>query len=649
MLPISLTLKDFGSFTEATVPFSELHLTAIVGPNGAGKSTILDAIRVALYGSAAGSLDGFIRQGAHGWRVVFTFDVGGMEYIVTREHGKAQKASLVRADTPLCEAKVRDVDAAIVALLGCDHAGFTLAHLLPQGALGAFAAIAPADRQAWIAANMPTEKWSALEMHAKAVLIEEKAALTTLDARRVAFEMQAGDSTLMAEELVSLIEQREQKAHALAKTEALADAQSEARARRNVLEAELTSADGRLHRATDTLASMPANIPEVEPDIARYEARLEWYQTAEALLRQFLEAERGHVGACDARTAFVTQKKPTCPLCLQSVKGAAYDETHSRMTVAVKVTGDAEMEADRALATHMASGGALKCEPPTDTTQAHNAALAASDALTGARELSRAFALRGQMDDLMHEREEASALVLRINRDIAALPVLGSDEDPSESAKALRGYLADLDQRIGRLTAGIEASDRARLEVEAAEQERSILVERIDALGLLAKAYGRTGIVARIVESAVESIEGYANDFLSRFTDGMTLELRTQRENKTGGLRETLDIMVSDANGTRAMENYSGGEKTRVNFALAVGLARFLSTHHEGNIDSFMVDEPEYLDRAGIDELVRCLHVLSESVSFVGIISHVDGVADAMPQRIVVSKGASGSKVRVEA
>jgi exonuclease SbcC len=150
-----------------------------------------------------------------------------------------------------------------------------------------------------------------------------------------------------------------------------------------------------------------------------------------------------------------------------------------------------------------------------------------------------------------------------------------------------------------------------------------------------------------MLEGAVSEIEGFANSYLAEFTDGLSLEFRTQKETKSQTVRETLDILATDSLGTRDIGRFSGGERTRIDFAIAIGLSRFLSSISGGHVDSFCVDEPNALDDRGVEEMVRCLHILSRSVPFVLVVSHITGIAESMPQRVLVSKGANGSKVSV--
>lgn len=91
MRPISLYLKNFGSYVEETIDFGQLNrdLFIISGSTGSGKSFIFDAMTFAIYGSSCGD-----REKARLRRdncnenektiVAFTFSLGSTTYKVTR-------------------------------------------------------------------------------------------------------------------------------------------------------------------------------------------------------------------------------------------------------------------------------------------------------------------------------------------------------------------------------------------------------------------------------------------------------------------------------------------------------------------------------------------------------------------------------------
>jgi len=91
MLLKRLLLENFRQFEHANVPFQP-GLTAIVGPNGAGKTTLIEAIGFALYGEQRGAkktIEPIHGSGAKP-RVLLWFELGGREYLVSRELNKAQ-------------------------------------------------------------------------------------------------------------------------------------------------------------------------------------------------------------------------------------------------------------------------------------------------------------------------------------------------------------------------------------------------------------------------------------------------------------------------------------------------------------------------------------------------------------------------------
>ena len=209
MKPETLQMIDFGSFSNATVDFSPLSLVAIVGENGAGKSTLLTAMTVALFGAKVGNLDGFVRQGADKFTLHFNFEVDGKRYAVKREYRKAQSAELHIVDgdrlRPACEPKVSVVDAMIVGLLGCGYDEFSIAHHIPQGALGAFATLDPANRKAWLMSNLPMGLWGRLEEHARTAVKEMRSVILRLEGERSALAAAPGyDRDADLEEIANL-------------------------------------------------------------------------------------------------------------------------------------------------------------------------------------------------------------------------------------------------------------------------------------------------------------------------------------------------------------------------------------------------------------------------------------------------------------
>jgi exonuclease SbcC len=165
----------------------------------------------------------------------------------------------------------------------------------------------------------------------------------------------------------------------------------------------------------------------------------------------------------------------------------------------------------------------------------------------------------------------------------------------------------------------------------------------------LREAFGKKGVPAMIIEAAVPEIENAANDLLRKMTAGrMNVRFNTQRETQAGDVRETLDIQISDELGTRAYENYSGGEQFRVNFAIRIALSRLLAHRAGAQLQTLIVDEGfGSQDTQGREKLVEAINTIQDDFSLLLVITHIDELKDAFPARIDIVKTSAGSQISV--
>ncbi|MEO1441271.1 MAG: SMC family ATPase, partial [Chloroflexota bacterium] len=192
-----------------------------------------------------------------------------------------------------------------------------------------------------------------------------------------------------------------------------------------------------------------------------------------------------------------------------------------------------------------------------------------------------------------------------------------------EMIAELNTELTDIDGEIARLTVQVEEFDRREQEerrlsteernkweavnnaqqaLRALESLRDRKARDIDRRkhyseqrGIyeeLVKAFGKNGVPAMIIETAIPELQTITNDLLMRMTDGrMTVKFDTQREKVSGGTTETLDITIADELGTRGYEMYSGGEAFRINFAIRVALSKLLARRAGAHLETLFIDE----------------------------------------------------------
>ncbi len=204
----------------------------------------------------------------------------------------------------------------------------------------------------------------------------------------------------------------------------------------------------------------------------------------------------------------------------------------------------------------------------------------------------------------------------------------------------LRAKKQDASLRVAVLTERKQSFDKELSVYKERLVKLAVLEEEIEDLGYLAEAFGKKGIQAVIIENAIPEIEAEANRILSRLTDNkMHVAMITQAKNKSGGISETLDLVMGDEVGTRNYELYSGGEAFKVNFALRIALSRLLARRAGAKLETLIIDEGfGSQDDGSRDKLVKAIRLIQADFSRVLVITHISDVKDMFPVQIQVSK-----------
>ena len=184
---------------------------------------------------------------------------------------------------------------------------------------------------------------------------------------------------------------------------------------------------------------------------------------------------------------------------------------------------------------------------------------------------------------------------------------------------------------LARVETSLEAAQKTAADLADAQGRHAEMLAELDVLTTLERAFGRDGIPSLIVEvSAIPTIETEANRILTDLGTSYRVELRTQRELKSGdGLADTLDVVVIGDAGERAYETFSGGERSRLNVALRLALASLLANRRGAESRVLVLDEVEYLDEVGQAKLVDVLLALRDRFDKILVVSHVSGLREA--------------------
>ena len=281
-------------------------------------------------------------------------------------------------------------------------------------------------------------------------------------------------------------------------------------------------------------------------------------------------------------------------------------------------------------------------------------------------ELGKAQAAEEHMKELLAQAEEKRNDRKQKNDQVFTLSL--EIDDIAGLSSQIETLAGDISSSKTKLTEAREEEQQSRVELgkveqrladlEQKEKEKKALskemqeVAREQYLGeQLVKAFGRNGIPALIVENSLPDIEDIANDLLSRLTNGrMSVQLATQKETKTAGISETLDIIIADELGERPYEGWSGAEKFDTDIALRLAISKFLARRAGTKIETLVIDEgASCLDQQGRQKFIEAINTISEDFAKIICISHIDELKEAFPQQIHVRKTPDGSRVEVVA
>ncbi len=238
------------------------------------------------------------------------------------------------------------------------------------------------------------------------------------------------------------------------------------------------------------------------------------------------------------------------------------------------------------------------------------------------------------------ELQQAVARLPEIRRQVEEKE--GEVDRLQEEERRARDVVAAIKQQIAHCQYLVKERKKRVAERQEAVEEKAIYDE-------LRVAFGKKGLQAMIIESAIPEIEDEANALLARMTDGrMNVRFETQRETKKGDTVETLDIKISDELGTRSYELFSGGESFRINFAIRIALSKLLARRAGARLQTLVIDEGfGTQDTQGRERLVEAINSIREDFEKIIVITHIEELRDLFPVRINVFKTPQGSQIMV--
>lgn len=241
--------------------------------------------------------------------------------------------------------------------------------------------------------------------------------------------------------------------------------------------------------------------------------------------------------------------------------------------------------------------------------------------------------------------------------------VLHKAKEDALRANEWRTHLESLSLTKQRIAEEIEKAQADRALAQAALDRANELSSHIAALSkriteastvatycdTLKRAFSNNGIPHSIVRSVVPVLEATASNILGQMSGGkMSVELVTEKVMKSNSKKEvvTLDVLINDSEtGRLPYLSRSGGERVKVALSVILALAEVKSADIGVQIGFRFIDEPPFLDAAGVQAYCDALETIQRRYSDIKvmIITHDEAMKSRFPQSVDVSKDESGS------
>ena len=304
-------------------------------------------------------------------------------------------------------------------------------------------------------------------------------------------------------------------------------------------------------------------------------------------------------------------------------------------------------------------------EAALEAQQAEFAAGLSALGFAGAEEYERAKMPARDMDaldaQLRARRERLRSLTDRL--EALTEKLTGAERAELEALEATAAAAQRASRAAGEAAAAMKSA--AAADEEAIARIRELSARRAEAQrrwAVVKEVYDTvSGQVSRRVKISFETyVQQYyfkqviaaANKRLTVLTDGMfVLRVKEEARNMRSQAGLDLDVLDRSTGLWRDLSTLSGGESFMASLALALGLADTVQSRSGGvRLDAMFIDEGfGTLDENSLRQAMELLTRLAGGRRLVGVISHMAELKERIDKKVVVTKTAAGSALRIEA
>lgn len=631
----TLTIENFGSIGEMTLPLEGQGLSLILGrnedapradSNGAGKSLPLDAFTWALWGNTIRgfSTDDVVNNKVgKDCSVKVCFSDRGNDYQVIRyrrntkdKTHKANDLILLCGTEEVSGASVAATEAMIQDILGLDFV--TFCSMMPGAGVNV-ASMTDSEVKNLLERLLRTEALGkasdAARKRHKAV--SDQLMIQTTEARDLEVAICEAESRLLD------LKTREES-HAEDSEIVLSSMQSK-----------LEDLEELVAKGRATLAELPEAIAKREELVAEWEAAFELsqklmnyetntnsqYRNRTTELQTFIAVANSDADRTHKEFVRITKLGDECPTCDQSIS-----HDHKKGILADLATRKRSEEEKVNILRNSLKQEENRWE--SELADIRKEAAEAEDTMVAAQSaLEVAKAIVEGLENVQRNTEKFEADIQDQKKDIEACEL---KENPFTS-------LVISEEKT--------LSDKQAAQTKL-EESRAELAKTSEILSFWVDSFSPQGIRSFMLEHVTPLLNQFAKRYADLVTEGeMEITFHTKDTLKSGKTKERFNIQVSQKHGGGSYASNSSGERARANLIIALALGELATMRAEKSIPFRFLDEPfESIDESGTEAIVTLLNQQKDRYNTVFVITHQDHFKQLFPNKLtIVKKGGFSS------
>lgn len=669
MILKKLNLKNFRTYEDIEIDFSQYKFATIVGRNGVGKSNILEAIQYAIFGKTRikSEIEN-IRDCQEQMVVNLTFEHKGHEVKIKRSKKRNTSTCQVEfiVDGKEFEnqnKKKKDVQQNIVDFLGFDYDLYCATSLFRQRNNDQFLSGSPAERKSYLNKILQLERFFEIGKRAKDKLDQAKATDQKLKGSLGVFEQSiSGIDIADCNQQIANFKQAIEECKAInqniqIKLQESSKEYEEHRKKISQYNLALESfnfsktlvsiSQKHIEENSESQNSLKSRIESNENNQKQYEDQLNNLREQLNKLIDFSDYKKFYSEKSNAIASIEQLKKSiqqvgslgvTCYTCQQKVEEIWKNKV--------------EAEARE------------KIEKLINEISRLDQCITKSDQYNSIKN-----SIEKIENQIIYCNREKTILESSLNSEIEKSNKIREDfiknqDKMSENKKILdeleeyrnfnlSSLIKDIDEFKQQLVKGNSEIARAEQELmlkefvinnyhENVKKYDQILKElsenkiRLDSFDQLANIFN-VRIPALIIHNSLSSLMHECNELISRFNLGINIDIDTQSLKADGSFKETLDIRIRIGDIERSLDSLSGGQQEIINFCLRYSLSNLLSNLKNTSIMSVLMDETfASLDSENREAMMSVLNILSERFEQIIAITHIPELKDRFENTIEV-------------